>query len=678
MENILLSYPRSGNHLVRFFIELLSEMPTYGCKENEKDIEIYKNVFPEKVPFNISDFDKKDCYFKYHNPPSQNISSKKLILIIRNPNEALLRHNNYKLNIKDYETYFKNIDYYNNHKEEKLLLHYEDIITNKQKFINTLYDFLNVNNIEKKNYVLSNIDKLYNLSSKGEKRSWGGINSNTSDYYYKKIPESIKEQFDNYINDKIRKYPFLNEKYNVKIFYTESKGKMAISKLEIFNDINTLITINRMDIIVDLIYCRFYDKKIKSNYARDLYIKQKKIDKGEELIEMSKIYRERGVSHKQGEKDWIEKFNNLIESVKNNQFIWKDNIRAIDMITINKNSNQLVRGAHRVAIHYYFKKEIYATFNNESHHIHKCEKLNKNEYEYIFNEFINLKKNTLVYILFPKYNNKDNDSFIVKKINEDNYMNLLYKKNIKLNERGFIYFLIVLYQIHDICGVGNLNYNVIRNKLKNSFDDNDITIYFIEKKCDRNHIVNFKKNIVRKYIDKENNHFTFHVSDNHEETRNISRFILNKNNIFFANNNFIDKFNKNYPSLNDIKNTTINKKIDVNNIIKDIDIDLSNYCIVGSKILAMLGIRINKDIDIISHSNYEDKNVDNHNKYFLNFLNMEPDEVIFNPNNHMYFFNIKCITPQLYLEFKKQRNKQKNNDKDKLDIENLERLINPK
>ena len=219
MENILLSYPRSGNHLVRFFIELLSEIPTYGCKGNKKDIEIYKNIFPEKIPFNISDFDKKDCYVKYHHPPSQNIRSNKLILIIRNPNEVLLRHNNYKLNIKgrwdSYETYFKNIDYYNNHKGKKLLLYYEDIITNKHKFINTLNDFLDVNNIEKKNYVLSNIDKLYNLSSKGKNRAWGGINSNTTDDYYKKIPESIKEQFDNYINDKLKKYPFLNEKYNL-------------------------------------------------------------------------------------------------------------------------------------------------------------------------------------------------------------------------------------------------------------------------------------------------------------------------------------------------------------------------------------------------------------------------------------------------------------------------------
>ena len=221
MENILLSYPQSGNHLVRFFIELLSEIPTYGCKENEEDREIYKNIFPEKVPFNISDFDKKDCYIKYHLPPLQNIRSNKLILIIRNPKEVLLRHNNYKLNIKNglfpYETYFKNIDFYNNHKGEKLLLYYEDIITNKPKFINTLYDFLDVNNIEKKNYVLSNIDKLYDLSLNGKNQNWGGINSNSINYYYKKIPESIKPQFDNYLNGKLEKYPFLNKKYNIKI-----------------------------------------------------------------------------------------------------------------------------------------------------------------------------------------------------------------------------------------------------------------------------------------------------------------------------------------------------------------------------------------------------------------------------------------------------------------------------
>ena len=66
-ENVLLSYPRSGNHLCRFFIELLTELPTYGCKHSESDVEIYKNTFKEYIPFNIPNkFNKSKCFFKYH------------------------------------------------------------------------------------------------------------------------------------------------------------------------------------------------------------------------------------------------------------------------------------------------------------------------------------------------------------------------------------------------------------------------------------------------------------------------------------------------------------------------------------------------------------------------------------------------------------------------------------
>ena len=149
---ILLSYPQSGNHLVRFFIELLSEQPTFGCVTNQKkDKEIYKNIFPEKIPFNISKFNKNDCYIKYHTPPSQNIRSNKLILVIRNPKEVLLRHNNNELNIDgkwdSYETYFKNIDFYNNYKGKKLLLYYEYHLHKLNLvfcFVSILFNYVNI------------------------------------------------------------------------------------------------------------------------------------------------------------------------------------------------------------------------------------------------------------------------------------------------------------------------------------------------------------------------------------------------------------------------------------------------------------------------------------------------------------------------------------------------------
>jgi hypothetical protein len=215
-KNVLLSYPRSGNHLCRFFIEFLSELPTYGCNGNLEDIEIYKNKFDVPVQFNIPNkFNKNNCYFKYHNPP-YHINTKNLILIIRNPKEVLVRQcGGQKLNINNnwysYESYFKSIDFYNNYKGKKLLLYYEDMITNKTEFINTIYDFLDINNLKKKNYVLSNIDKLFNVSRNTcINKSNGKIN-----FYYEKISNSIKNDFDSYLNNKLEKYSFLKNKYNI-------------------------------------------------------------------------------------------------------------------------------------------------------------------------------------------------------------------------------------------------------------------------------------------------------------------------------------------------------------------------------------------------------------------------------------------------------------------------------
>ncbi len=45
-KNVLLSYPHSGNHWVRFIIEYLTGYPTCGIRSNKNDVPIYRNVFP--------------------------------------------------------------------------------------------------------------------------------------------------------------------------------------------------------------------------------------------------------------------------------------------------------------------------------------------------------------------------------------------------------------------------------------------------------------------------------------------------------------------------------------------------------------------------------------------------------------------------------------------------------
>ena len=212
--NVLLSYPRSGNHLCRFFIELLSERPTFGCIDNLADREIYKNTFSESVPFNITTYYEVECYYKYHYPPYTAPSVNSLILIVRSPKEVLLRQHSYQLVYKGrwdcFESYFKNIDYFNNFKGNKLLLFYEDMLTDKIGFIRKLYDFMSFKKESKLKFVIDNIDKLFGISLEANYSGWDGNTSNNQlNYYYRNIPPRIKNEFDRYIAYQLRKYPIL-------------------------------------------------------------------------------------------------------------------------------------------------------------------------------------------------------------------------------------------------------------------------------------------------------------------------------------------------------------------------------------------------------------------------------------------------------------------------------------
>ena len=239
---VLLSYPRSGNHLVRFFIELLTERPTFGCIGNKNDIPIFENKFPKKVLFNIKkdESNKSQNYRKFHIPPNvlsnhtstfnkhlsmcsgvknnntlQTENTTTLIFIVRNPREVLPRNLDYRFNEKIAETYFTCLDYFNNFERKKCIFYYEDLITEKNKFIDELYNFLEVKNISKKEYVLENLDELYEISKKGTNRSWGGVKSNGVNYHYEKLNKTEKKLFDDYIKRKLdtNKYDIIKHKY---------------------------------------------------------------------------------------------------------------------------------------------------------------------------------------------------------------------------------------------------------------------------------------------------------------------------------------------------------------------------------------------------------------------------------------------------------------------------------
>jgi len=204
--NILLSYSGSGNHLVRFFIELLAERPTLGWSDVKEDVPIYNATFAEKIPFNITET-STPIFRKEHYIPKADEKVEQLILIVRDPKEVIVRQAGINLNtlvdgmltntqiIENHCLWYCSlVKYYIDFKGPKLLLFYEDLITKRKESIQKLYDFIQPNKPEKLEYALKNIDRLYAMSKGGKNRVWLGPKSNgTTSYYFDKLKYSSKE-----------------------------------------------------------------------------------------------------------------------------------------------------------------------------------------------------------------------------------------------------------------------------------------------------------------------------------------------------------------------------------------------------------------------------------------------------------------------------------------------------
>jgi len=93
---IILSFPRSGNHLTRFIIEYITGRPTMGCLGNASDVPIHQNTF-EETPDILSHVTGEPVGYKSHDLRMlfeliEEKNCSQLLLIERDPVEAIFAH----------------------------------------------------------------------------------------------------------------------------------------------------------------------------------------------------------------------------------------------------------------------------------------------------------------------------------------------------------------------------------------------------------------------------------------------------------------------------------------------------------------------------------------------------------------------------------------------------------
>lgn len=154
-DGILLSFPRSGNTWVRYCIEQMSGRPTEGQLGSQYTVKPYaicQGINKEELQH--VDLTLNPIIKKLHRISSKDRYAGKLIVLVRNYKECLIRHSSdisvetYANDMNQLTNYFHVLEEYELwDNDKKILFYYHDIInpSNFRKFCKDLFKFLDLN-----------------------------------------------------------------------------------------------------------------------------------------------------------------------------------------------------------------------------------------------------------------------------------------------------------------------------------------------------------------------------------------------------------------------------------------------------------------------------------------------------------------------------------------------------
>lgn len=200
----LLSYPRSGNTFIRYCVEYISLRPTQGVDVGVHGWAVAKyGVGLKNVNIGMPPILKKK-----HNINSNDDRNRKMVCIVRNYKEAIVRHRQY-VNVTagpvDFEMYINILRVFDSwKKDQRLLVYYEDLIKLPIKTMRSICEFIEINtdrfdlfvdNFEtiRKNAVISY------CKGRGDPKSY--TQGKHEFYHIQHLDDQQRKNWDNYFKD---------------------------------------------------------------------------------------------------------------------------------------------------------------------------------------------------------------------------------------------------------------------------------------------------------------------------------------------------------------------------------------------------------------------------------------------------------------------------------------------
>jgi hypothetical protein len=224
----LLGMQRSGNHLTIYSLSRILNIPCicqpiepliYLSKNEKRVIKINREVYLKKY------LNKGSCFIQNHEPSifiadGFNDKDDKLILLLRNYRECLMRHYNENplraIQVLKKGSYLKNLNFFEKWEpKNRFLIFYEDLVVNPKRVFENLMVFLNKKKeivepfFNEKEYHKNQCYKIYEFQG-------GGRSGDDLLYHSKMMPEHIAINMDNFLQNQ---YPILWKKYLIRYAY---------------------------------------------------------------------------------------------------------------------------------------------------------------------------------------------------------------------------------------------------------------------------------------------------------------------------------------------------------------------------------------------------------------------------------------------------------------------------
>lgn len=390
------------------------------------------------------------------------------------------------------------------------------------------------------------------------------------------------------------------------------------------------LTGSRLDLVPKIVYAKWMMGGIDSDYAKKLYLSS---------IATINGFVEADGSGKIGEEAFVNAFNKLIEDVS---------IHGLSKsYPVPISGTGILDGAHRTAIAIALNLDLPTIeLGCRPHEIGYKELsfggLNSNQLDYIVLQYCLLKPNTRLVFIWPSAIGCMQQLENVL----ENYCQIVYRKEINFSKNGQKNIVRLAYSKEGWLGSYEDGFMGAQNKASWCFDHpGPAVIYVVESTSD---LIAMKDEVRSLFgIGKH----SIHINDTHQETVELSKYLLNANGVTFVNKHTPEKFTWFSTLFQHYKQW-----------LKENALDCEDLCIEGSAVMAAFGIREARDLDFVARKGIDVttgyKEIDCNKAAHLEYR-CTLDELIYDPDNYFYFEGYKALSLTKLIEKKKARAEEK-------------------